>query len=192
MRSGAFNSAMVIVVMRRAFCVGRAKRRLGSPALPGVGWMGSGHRIFNWRFASPTSLTRSRSISGLRMASVRPKADVSRATEADIAAEHAVRARIMETRPDDGFRGEELGEVVGTTGQRWIVDWMDGTGFFVAGQFTSPRFRVVAARHSEGAAGRGPEPTALVGRWPGRGIRRRRSITIWRCQGNAPLMSAIR
>ena len=120
------------------------------------------------------------------------KADVSRATEVDIAAEHAVRARIMETRPDDGFRGEELGEVVGTTGQRWTVDWMDGTGFFVAGQFTSPRFRVVAARHSEGAAGRGPEPTALVGRWPGRGIRRRRSITIWRCQGKAPLMSAIR
>ena len=179
---------MVNVVMRRAFCVGRAKRRLG--VLRCRGWetaeVQPGLQLAICLADIAVSITLD--IWSTDGVSSTTKADDSRVTEADIAAEHAVRARIMETRPDDGF----LGEVVGTTGQRWIVDWLDDIGFFVAGQFTCLRFRVVAARYSEGVAGRGPEPTALVGRWPGRGIRRRRSITIWRCQGNAPLMSAIR
>jgi histidinol-phosphatase len=62
------------------------------------------------------------------------KADDSPVTEADVAAEHAVRAHILEARPGDGFVGEELGEIVGTTGRRWIVDGIDGTRFFAAGK----------------------------------------------------------
>ena len=32
-----------------------------------------------------------------------------------------------------GLLGEELGERLGTTGRRWIVDGIDGTRFFAAG-----------------------------------------------------------
>ena len=35
--------------------------------------------------------------------------------------------------PGDGFLGEEVGEVQGTTGRRWIVDGIDGTRSFAAG-----------------------------------------------------------
>ncbi|CAN5798083.1 histidinol-phosphatase [soil metagenome] len=61
------------------------------------------------------------------------KADGSLVTEADVAAEEAVLSAVREARPGDGFLGEEVGERMGTTGRRWIVDGIDGTRFFAAG-----------------------------------------------------------
>lgn len=62
------------------------------------------------------------------------KADGSPVTPADVDAEQAVLEGVREARPGDGFLGEEVGSRPGTTGRRWIVDGIDGTRAFVAGE----------------------------------------------------------
>lgn len=64
------------------------------------------------------------------------KVDGSPVTEADIAAEKAVLDAVREVCPGDGILGEEIGERLGATGRRWIVDGIDGTRYFAAGQPT--------------------------------------------------------
>src|SRR5206468_11361829 len=48
-------------------------------------------------------------------------------SEADIAAERAIRNVLASRRPADGILGEEGDDVAGTTGLRWVVDPLDGT-----------------------------------------------------------------
>ncbi|WP_354701491.1 Inositol-1-monophosphatase [Paraconexibacter sp. AEG42_29] len=48
-------------------------------------------------------------------------------SEADMAAERAIRAILAEERPDDAVMGEEGDDTPGTSGRRWIVDPLDGT-----------------------------------------------------------------
>lgn len=64
------------------------------------------------------------------------KADGSPVTLADVAAEEAVLEAVLDACPGDGFLGEEVGQRPGTTGRRWIVDGIDGTKYFAAGQPT--------------------------------------------------------
>ena len=54
-------------------------------------------------------------------------------TEADIAAERAMRAVLAELRPEDGILGEEEGDVEGRSGLTWVLDPIDGTRAFMAG-----------------------------------------------------------
>lgn len=54
-------------------------------------------------------------------------------TEADRAAERAMRALLAEHAPDDGVDGEEYGFTPGSTGWVWHLDPVDGTRAFVAG-----------------------------------------------------------
>ena len=54
-------------------------------------------------------------------------------TEIDRACEELIRTRILTSRPDDGFVGEEGHDVPGTSGVEWIVDPIDGTVNFVYG-----------------------------------------------------------
>jgi histidinol phosphatase-like enzyme (inositol monophosphatase family) len=54
-------------------------------------------------------------------------------TEADRAAEAAMRDLIRRHRPDDAILGEELGHVAGTSGLTWVLDPIDGTRGFVSG-----------------------------------------------------------
>lgn len=54
-------------------------------------------------------------------------------TEADRAAESAMRAVIERERPDDGILGEEFGIKAGTSGLTWVLDPIDGTRGFVSG-----------------------------------------------------------
>jgi myo-inositol-1(or 4)-monophosphatase len=55
-------------------------------------------------------------------------------SEADLAAEAAIRAVLAARRPDDGILGEEgTGDAPGTTGLRWIVDPLDGTVNYLFG-----------------------------------------------------------
>lgn len=54
------------------------------------------------------------------------------ATEADVAAERAIRDVILAARPDDAFEGEETGAAEGTSGRRWLVDPLCGTLNFAA------------------------------------------------------------
>ena len=61
------------------------------------------------------------------------KADGSIVTAADRAVERAIREVLAEARPDDAVLGEEAGETAGTADRRWIVDPIDGTRLFVAG-----------------------------------------------------------
>jgi myo-inositol-1(or 4)-monophosphatase len=54
-------------------------------------------------------------------------------TEADRAAEAAIRATVLRHRPDDSLLGEEHGESSGSSSVRWVIDPLDGTINYVAG-----------------------------------------------------------
>ena len=54
-------------------------------------------------------------------------------TEADRAAERAMRAVLAERLPDDGIFGEEYGKSAGTSGLVWVLDPIDGTRAFISG-----------------------------------------------------------
>lgn len=60
------------------------------------------------------------------------KADGSPVTEADREVERLLRRGLSEARPDDAFLGEEFGEF-GVSDRVWILDPIDGTGFFSQG-----------------------------------------------------------
>ena len=62
------------------------------------------------------------------------KLDRTPVTEADRAAEHAMRAMIEQIRPQDGFFGEETGRKPSSSGLTWIVDPIDGTKAFICGK----------------------------------------------------------
>jgi histidinol-phosphatase len=63
---------------------------------------------------------------------VETKADLSPVTEADRAAELAIRQLIGRERPADAVLGEEMG-LTGRGERRWVVDPIDGTVQFVHG-----------------------------------------------------------
>jgi len=54
-------------------------------------------------------------------------------TDADRAAEAAMRAVAARRRPNDAIRGEEEADTPGTSGLTWVLDPIDGTRAFVAG-----------------------------------------------------------
>ena len=54
-------------------------------------------------------------------------------TEADRAAERAIRAIIEQHFPDDGILGEEYGLVRAEASTRWVIDPIDGTRAFICG-----------------------------------------------------------
>jgi inositol-phosphate phosphatase / L-galactose 1-phosphate phosphatase / histidinol-phosphatase len=62
------------------------------------------------------------------------KDDSSPVTEADRAAEAAIRRLLDAEAPRDAIIGEEYGEKPGTTGRSWIIDPIDGTISFMAGR----------------------------------------------------------
>lgn len=62
------------------------------------------------------------------------KADLSPVTEADRAAEAAMRAILKAERPDDGIIGEEYGRERADAERVWVLDPIDGTRSFVAGR----------------------------------------------------------
>jgi myo-inositol-1(or 4)-monophosphatase len=69
-------------------------------------------------------------------------------SEADLAAEQAIRELLQARRPHDGFIGEEGGSVEGSSGLSWVVDPLDGTINFL---FGLPQWCVsVAVRDSHG------------------------------------------
>lgn len=75
-------------------------------------------------------------------------------SDADRAAEAAIRALLAQRRPGDAILGEEGGETVDTTrppsGVRWVVDPLDGTVNYL---FRYPQWSVsVAAEDADGSA----------------------------------------
>jgi histidinol phosphatase-like enzyme (inositol monophosphatase family) len=75
------------------------------------------------------------------------KADASPVTEADRAAEAAMRAILEEHRPEDGIVGEEYGNVRENAARVWVLDPIDGTRAFVTGR---PLFGTLIALLEEG------------------------------------------
>ncbi|MEE4205194.1 MAG: inositol monophosphatase family protein [Erythrobacter sp.] len=75
------------------------------------------------------------------------KADHSAVTEADRAAEAAMRAIIESERPADGIIGEEYGTRNEGAGRQWVLDPIDGTQSFIAGR---PIFGTLIALMQDG------------------------------------------
>jgi len=59
--------------------------------------------------------------------------DFDPVTQADRAAEAAMREVLESERPDDGILGEEFGPKLSKNGRTWVLDPIDGTRAFLAG-----------------------------------------------------------
>ncbi len=94
------------------------------------------------------------------------KSDRSPVTQADRAAEAAMRAIIEAERPDEGILGEEYGARNENAGRRWVLDPIDGTLSFMAGR---PIFGTLIALMQDGwpVLGVIDQPIARE-RWTGR------------------------
>lgn len=93
------------------------------------------------------------------------KADRSPVTEADRAAEEAMRRLIKAEFPRDAIHGEEFGAEAGSSGRTWVIDPIDGTTAFMAGR---PIFGTLIALVQEGWPVLGLIDQAVLGeRWIG-------------------------
>jgi histidinol phosphatase-like enzyme (inositol monophosphatase family) len=93
------------------------------------------------------------------------KADSSPVTEADRAAEAAIRAIVEKECPADAIIGEEYGEKTGTSGRSWVIDPIDGTISFMAGR---PIFGTLIALLQDGFPVLGVIDQCISGeRWVG-------------------------
>ncbi len=93
------------------------------------------------------------------------KNDRSFVTEADRAAEAAMRALIEAERPDDGIIGEEYGLRNEGAGRQWVLDPIDGTTSFIAGR---PIFGTLIALLQDGWPVLGVIDQPILGeRWVG-------------------------
>ena len=72
--------------------------------------------------------------------------DFDPVTEADRAAERAMREILARERPDDAILGEEYGTQSGRSGLTWVLDPIDGTRGFVSG---TPTWGVLIALSDE-------------------------------------------
>jgi histidinol-phosphatase len=79
--------------------------------------------------ADSLSLPRFRALD----ARVETKPDLTPVTDVDRGIERVLRDRIERERPDAAVLGEELGSTGAESGERWIVDPIDGTKNFVRG-----------------------------------------------------------
>jgi histidinol phosphatase-like enzyme (inositol monophosphatase family) len=94
------------------------------------------------------------------------KADRSYVTEADRAAEAAMRALIEDAFPADGIIGEEYGLRNEGAGRQWVLDPIDGTTSFIAGR---PIFGTLIALLQDGWPVLGIIDQPIAGeRWVGR------------------------
>jgi histidinol-phosphatase len=99
---------------------------------------------------------------------VETKPDLTPVTEADQAAEEAIRAGLAEDRPDDAVLGEEHG-TTGDGNRRWIVDPIDGTKSYVR---ALPVWATLLALEVDGVITVGVASAPALGRrwWAARGL----------------------
>jgi histidinol-phosphatase len=98
---------------------------------------------------------------------VETKPDLTPVSEADRAAEEAIRRRLAEVRPDHAVVGEEYG-AEGDSPWRWIVDPIDGTKNYVRGV---PVWATLIALEHDGELQVGVVSAPALGRrwWASRG-----------------------
>lgn len=68
-------------------------------------------------------------------------------TRADLASEALIRERLLTARPEDGFIGEEGGDITSSSGVTWVVDPIDGTVNYLYGL---PHYAVSIAAQVDG------------------------------------------
>ncbi|MDO5635239.1 MAG: histidinol-phosphatase [Micrococcus sp.] len=108
-----------------------------SPALPtqGRSFAGRDHtddlRLAHMLADNVDSLTMARFKAQDLEVSAKP--DLTPVTDADRAAEEAIRSALSRARSRDGILGEEFGELEGRSGRQWVIDPIDGTKNFVRG-----------------------------------------------------------
>jgi len=97
---------------------------------------------------------------------VETKPDLTPVSEADRAAEEAIRAHVASSRRGEGVLGEEAGDDGGDA--KWIVDPIDGTTNYVRGV---PVWATLLALERDGAVGLGLVSAPALGRrwWAVRG-----------------------
>lgn len=97
----------------------------------------------------------------------RAKSDGTPVSAGDEQIEHALRTRILAERPDDAVLGEEFG-ATGTGRRRWIIDAIDGTASFLAGE---PEWSTLIALQEQGTITLGLVSAPALHRrwWAGRG-----------------------
>lgn len=64
---------------------------------------------------------------------VNSKPDMTPVSDADLAVEEAMRAKLADARPNDAILGEEFGGDAALEGRQWVIDPIDGTKNFVRG-----------------------------------------------------------
>ena len=99
---------------------------------------------------------------------VTAKPDLTPVSDADLAVEAALRARLATARPDDAVLGEEDGQT-GTGPRRWVVDPVDGTKNFVRGV---PVWATLVALQADDEVVVGVVSAPALGRrwWAARGL----------------------
>ncbi|WP_373285303.1 histidinol-phosphatase [Sphingomonas prati] len=96
---------------------------------------------------------------------IETKPDASPVTQADQAAERAIRAVLAEHAPQDGIIGEEYGRVREDADRVWVLDPIDGTRAFIAGR---PIFGTLIALLEQGRPVLGVIDQPISGeRWVG-------------------------
>lgn len=95
----------------------------------------------------------------------RTKSDGSPVTDADREIELVLRSLIRKEHPDDAFIGEEFG-AHGHGRRRWIIDAIDGTASFLAGE---PEWSTLIAVEEDGRVTLGMVSAPVLGRrwWAG-------------------------
>ncbi|MGX9889586.1 inositol monophosphatase family protein [Streptomyces sp. NPDC002276] len=88
------------------------------------------------------------------------KRDGSPVTEADREIERALRASVRTEHPGDAFVGEEFG-AHGRGSRRWIIDAIDGTASFIAGE---PEWSTLIALEEHGVVTLGMVSAPALGR----------------------------
>jgi len=82
---------------------------------------------------------------------VTTKPDNTPVTDADKAAEEALRALLKNHRPEDGIVGEEFGNNAGSAQRYWVIDPIDGTKNFLRGVPTWATLIGLIEKQSDGS-----------------------------------------
>jgi histidinol-phosphatase len=116
---------------------------------------------------------------------VESKPDLTPVSDADRAAETAIRALLERERPDDDVLGEEYGATGDGTGRRWVLDPIDGTKNFVRGV---PVWATLVALQVDGQTVAGVVSAPALGRrwwaasgggaWTGPSVRQARACRV--------------
>ena len=101
-------------------------------------------------------------------AQARTKPDGSPVTDADVAAERAIRAVVGERFPEDGFYGEETPAERVDAEQLWLVDPIDGTKSFVR-RYPMFSTQIAVMRHGRLELGVSAAPVYGETAWAERG-----------------------